>query len=172
MKKAIALSATILTLLVATSVPAQPLWAGHGLAAGHDLDRRVERMTERLGLTREQQEQLRSIFEAQQTKRQEGIATVRAQIDAVLTDEQRVARDLKIDRRIERRVARIADRLDLTAVQEAELRTLMTENRDSTDQSGSDVRERLSAVLTEKQLTELEEMRPARGHRFRGGCMK
>ena len=172
MQTTIALSAAVFALFISASVPAQPPWSVDGPVADHHAERRIERMTERLDLTPEQQEQIRSILETQQAKRQEALAAVRAEIDAVLTEAQRAKRDEQIGRRIERRSARIADRLDLTAEQEAELRTAMTESWGSDIRGSDEMHDRLSAILTEEQLAELEEMRVGRGHRSRGGCRK
>jgi len=169
MKKTIAVSATILTLLVSTAISAQPPWAGRGMAPD---EQRVERMTEELALSPEQQAEILALVEARQAQRNAERTAVREQIDAILTEEQRAERDARNDRRIERRAARIADRLDLTPEQEATLRTLMAEKRDNPDWTPGEMRQQLSDVLTDVQLAELKEMRSHRSRHSRGGCMQ
>ena len=166
MKKTIAVSATILTLLVSTAIPAQPAWAGRGMAP----EQRVERMTEELALSPEQQAEIRALLEARQAQRNAERVAVREQIDAALTEEQRAERDARTERRIERRAARIADRLDLTPEQETTLRTLVAEKRGNPDWTPDAMREQLSGVLTDVQLAELDEMRSHRGRHSRRGC--
>lgn len=172
MKTTSPLSAAVLALLVSASVSAQPPWAGGGFGDRQDLDRRVQRMAERLDLSAEQREQIRSILDVQRERSRDASAAVRQQIDAVLTEEQRALRDQGIDRRIGRRVARIADHLDLTAEQESELRTAISGARSSSDWDREAMRERLSSVLTAEQLSALEEMRGVRGRGFRGCRMR
>jgi Spy/CpxP family protein refolding chaperone len=170
MKNTIVLPATILTLLIATAAQARPSWTGLGMESDERLDRRIEQMTERLDLTEKQQAQIRAILDAQRAKRAEERAAVRKQIDAVLTEEQRATRDARIGRRTDRAVARIADRLDLTQEQESKLQTLMTERRNDADWRPAEMRARLSSILTEEQLMELDEMRPHRRPGGRGPC--
>ena len=172
MKKTITLSATILTLVLATAASAKPPWMGYGTSQEGRLDHKIERMTEQLGLTPEQQAEVRAIFEARRAQRDAERKAVREQVDAVLTEEQRAARDAQIEQRIERRVARMADRLDLTPEQETSLRALMNEQRNSPDLTRSEMRERMSAVLTDDQLAELEKKRPHHGRGDRGGCKR
>jgi len=166
MKNTSALSAAILTLLVSTATPAQPPRAGHGMAP----EQRVERMTEILDLTPEQQTEIHAIFETQRMRRKAERAAIREQVDAVLTEEQRAERDARIDQRIERRVARMADRLDLTPEQETELRAVMAEKRSDPTWDRSEMRERLSAMLTADQMEKLDDMRSHPGRRYQGGC--
>ena len=166
MKKTITVSATILTLLVSTATQAQPASAGRGMVP----EQRVERITEGLALSPEQQAEIRALLVARQAQRKAERAAVREQIDAVLTEEQRAERDVRNNRRIERRAARIADRLDLTPEQEATLRTVMAEKRSNPDWTPSEMREQLSGVFTDAQLAQLDEMRSHRGRHSRGGC--
>ena len=166
MNRNIALSAAILTVLVSTAAAAQPPWGRHGTAPGQ----RIERMTERLDLTPEQQADIRAILETQRVRQDAERAAVREQIDAVLTEQQRAERDARHDRRIERRAARIADRLDLTPEQETALRTALAEKRGNPSLNRSGMRERLSNELTDDQLAELEQMHSQRGRRYLHGC--
>lgn len=160
MKKTITISASILTLLIATATLAQPPWMDHGMAPERHLDRRIERMTEQLALTAEQQTDIRAILEAQHAQRSAQRDAVREQIDAVLTEEQRAQRDAQIDQRKARRAARMTKHLDLSPEQQTELQALMAEQRDNPSWSREEMREQLATVLTEEQLAQLEEMRP------------
>lgn len=170
MKYSIALPATILTLVLATATQARPFLPGLGMGHEDRMDQRMERMTEQLDLTAEQQEQIRKIFEAERAKRAEERAAVRKQIDDLLTDEQRKVRGEQVTRKIDRAVDRLGDRLNLTKEQESKLRTMMVEARDNPNWSPTKMRASLSEVLTEDQLAKLDEMRPNRKSRGRGHC--
>jgi len=168
MKKTIALTATILSLLIAEAAPARPPVPEEHPAPEEFVERRVDRMTEVLDLTAEQQEQIQAILEQQRSQRAQQRAAVRAEIDAVLTPEQRTKRDAEIEKLIDRQVARIADRLDLTSEQQSAVKSVFTEKRDNPNLSPAQMRERLASVLTEDQLAELDAMRPHGGPRGRG----
>ena len=112
----------------------------------------IGQMLDRLNLSEEQQQQIRTILdqERQQT---------RERIDAVLTQEQRAERDRLLAEGMDRRVGQLAKRLDLSTDQQAQLRTIMTEKRDNPSMTRDEVRQRMAAVLTEQQMSELKEMR-------------
>ncbi len=174
MRNIIALSTTILALLASATASAElrpggPVWSAEGR-----IDRRIELMTERLDLTAEQQAEIRDILEAQALTRREQRAAVRQQIEAVLTNEQLAMRDEEIARRVDRRVARLADRLGLSAEQEAEVRTLMGEPSDPADWDRGAMRERLAGILSDDQLAQLDAMGTRRGYRDgrAGGCAR
>jgi Spy/CpxP family protein refolding chaperone len=61
--------------------------------------------------------------------------------------------------RMDRRVGKLAKRLDLTTDQQAQLRTIMTEKRANPSMTRDEVRQRMAAVLTEQQLSGLKQMR-------------
>lgn len=172
MNKTIAASATILALCLPIPAAAQQPWAGPGFSPEDRLSRRVEFMDQRLDLTEGQQAEIRAILAAQAERRRAERAAVREQIDAVLTDEQRALRDEQIERRISWRIDRLADRLDLSAAQEAELHELMTEGGGPAAWADGQLREHLAAVLTEEQLAQLDQSRSYRGDKGRRGCMR
>jgi protein CpxP len=132
------------------------------------IDDRLERMTEELKLTPEQQAQVRTLIEEQQAAIDRLRQDTRSRIDAMLTDTQRAERDRTMDRRIERRVDRMADRLDLTTDQTAQIRAIFEERRDDPDLTRTEVRERIVAVLTDAQRKAFENVADRRGGR-RGG---
>ncbi len=138
---------------------------GHHGDASQRVDERVERMTEELKLTPEQQTQIRTLIEEQQTAMDRLRQETRQRIDGVLTESQQAERDRMMDRRMERRLDRMADRLDLTADQTAQIRTILKERRDDPDLTRTEVRERIVAVLTEEQRKRFEEMADRRGGR-------
>ncbi len=75
-------------------MPGAPCMGGGGRGPGGGggpagIGFRVQRMTQMLGLSPEQQGQVRDIMEGQQNKRQSMQDATRAQVDAVLTPEQR-----------------------------------------------------------------------------------
>lgn len=127
------------------------------------VDNRLERMTEELKLTPEQQAQVRTLIEEQQAAVDRLRQDTRKRIDALLTDTQRAERDSMMDRRMERRLDRMADRLDLTADQTAQIRTIFKERRDDPDLNRTEVRDRIVAVLTDEQRNEFKEMSERRG---------
>lgn len=75
-------------------MPGAPCMGGGGRGPGGGggpagIDFRVQRMTQVLGLSPEQQGQVRDIMEGQQNRRQDMQDATRAQVDAILTPEQR-----------------------------------------------------------------------------------
>lgn len=158
--------------LAALSIGAVAGPPGGGLFGADRIDGQLERMAERLDLTTEQEAQVRAILDAEQARRAADRAEVRAQIDAVLTDAQRAQRDQAIAKRMDRRAQRLADELDLTADQQAEVRTILAEGRDDPEQGREAVRERIDAVLTPEQREQLADMRDRRGpgRGGPGGC--
>lgn len=172
MKKTLIPSALALTLLIAGAASARPPLPADAMAPVSGPDAQVARLTERLSLTPEQQTEIRAILEADRTERATQRAALRERIDAVLTDAQRAERDAQMRQRIERRVARMADRLDLSAEQGSKLTALMIEKRDNPAWTRADTRERLSAILTEGQLARLDALYPGDGPRSRGGCRR
>ncbi len=76
-------------------MPGAPCMGGGGRGPGGGggpagIDFRVQRMTQILGLSPTQQNQVRDILEGQQNNRQARRYATRAQVDAILTPEQRV----------------------------------------------------------------------------------
>jgi Spy/CpxP family protein refolding chaperone len=93
-----------------------------GMLLGPDrVEARLERMTEHLDLTEAQQVDIRAILEAHAQTVERDRAALRGEIDAVLSDEQRARRDEQMQQRMERRLGRLADRLELTDTQRAVL---------------------------------------------------
>ncbi|EIC21073.1 Spy/CpxP family protein refolding chaperone [Thiorhodovibrio frisius] len=150
--------AAMLSALLVGPVAASPHGGGPGKAGGQGAEQRLERMTEQLDLSAEQQQAMAAIFDAQASQRAKMRAQMREQIDAVLTEEQRAKRAELRAERIDQRVARMAERLDLSAEQSTQLKALFTENqnagRSSRAGSGS-MREQLASILTVDQLAEL-----------------
>ena len=74
-------------------MPSAPCMSGGGRGPGGggpaSIDFRVQRMTQMLGLSPEQQDQVRDIMKGQQNRRQSMRDATRAQVDAILTPEQR-----------------------------------------------------------------------------------
>ena len=129
------------------------------------MEDRLDRMTEELKLTPDQQTQIRKIVEEQQAAMDRQRQETRQRIDAVLTEAQRADRDRLLDQRLERRLERLADRLDLSADQTAQIRTIMKERREDPDLDRGEVRERIQAVLTEQQRKQMDDQAERRGGR-------
>lgn len=146
-----------------TAVLAGPF--GHHGDASQRVDERLERMTEELKLTQEQQTQIRALIEEQHAAMDRLRQETRQRIDLALTESQRAERDRMMDRRMERRLDRMADRLDLTADQTNQIRTVLKERRDDPDLTRTEVRERIAAVLTDDQRKKFESMTDRRGGR-------
>ena len=124
---------------------------GWGLGPAQGVETRIERMTGQLGLTEAQQAEIRRILEAERAQRDLQRQALREQIDAVLTDEQKATRDAAMQTRLDRRLERMTERLDLTDEQVASVKAIFDEQRTNPDLNRSDVRERISAVLTDEQ---------------------
>jgi Spy/CpxP family protein refolding chaperone len=124
---------------------------GGGLDPAQRVETRIERMTDQLGLTEAQQAEIRKILEAQRAQRDLQRQALRDQIDAVLTDEQKARRDAAMQTRLDRRLERMTERLDLTDEQVASIKAIFDEQRTNPDLNPSDARERISAILTDEQ---------------------
>lgn len=122
-------------------------------------------MTEELGLTQAQQEELRAIFEAQRESRM----ARRAAILAALDEEQRERLgDLRAERRhgphskgrdIEGRLERLTAELELTQAQQDQLRGIFEERRAIMQGHRDKTFEQLSAVLDDEQRERLDSLR-------------
>lgn len=141
--------------------------AGPRMAHGGDVDARVAGMAERLQLSDDQQQQLRSVFDAQQAERERLRADTRRQIDDLLTDEQRALRDQAMETRMERRLERMSARLGLDDAQQAEIRTLMQARLADPTLTREEMRERIGMVLTQEQQARLSERRGGGFQRMR-----
>jgi periplasmic protein CpxP/Spy len=151
-------------LIGTTAAEARPGMGGHG---GPDMDvgSKVEYMTKQLDLTAEQQEQVRAILEKTRQEQMRLRQENRAQIDALLTEEQKAKRAERQLKSVNRQVERLTDRLDLTGEQAEQLKALFTEQRQNRALTRDQMRERMSAILTAEQLAELDQKRGgARGH--------
>lgn len=154
-------------LIGATAAEARPGMGGHG---GPDMDvgSKVEYMTKQLDLTPEQQEQVRAILEKTRQEQMRLRQENRAQIDALLTDEQKAKRTERQLKSVNRQIESLTDRLDLTSEQAEQLKALFTEQRQSHALTRAQMRERMSSILTADQLAEFEQGHgPGSG---RGAC--
>ncbi|NVZ08459.1 periplasmic heavy metal sensor [Allochromatium humboldtianum] len=158
-------------LIGATTAQAGPGMGGHG---GPDMDvgAKVEYMTKQLDLTAEQQEQVRAILEKTRQEQMRLRQENRAQIDALLTEEQKAKRTERQLKAVNRQVERLTDQLDLTDEQAGQLKALFTEQRQSRALTRAQMHERMAAILTAEQLAELDEGRGRRGGygQGRGDC--
>lgn len=159
-------------LIGATTAQARPGMGGHG---GPDMDvgSQVEYMTKQLDLTQAQQEQVRAILEKTRQEQLRLRQENRAQIDALLTAEQKAKRAERQLKAVNRQVERLTDRLDLTSEQADKLKALFTEQRQNRELTRDQMRERMSAILTAEQLAELDQERgrgPDSDRRGRGDC--
>lgn len=125
--------------------------------AARSSEPRIEQMTRDLDLTDAQQTQIRTLMETEQTQREQRRQALRESIDTVLTEEQKAKRDTLMETRLERRLDRMAERLDLTEEQVAQMKTLFAERRTNPELSRADLRERMSGVLTDEQRAAFED---------------
>lgn len=173
MKMILTASATTLALLMTLPASARPPELEQAALGPVGPEARIERMAERLDLSEAQQAEIRAILDAQAERRREARAAVMEEIDAVLTEAQRDLRDQQRARMLERRIDRLAQRIDLTADQQAELIEGLSEPSVLAQPDRTAIRDQLAAVLSDEQLTELESWRLGRGHqrdhRCRGG---
>ncbi|MFD2111785.1 Spy/CpxP family protein refolding chaperone [Thiorhodococcus fuscus] len=132
-----------------------------------DIDSRIERMADQFDLTNDQQSQIRTILENARVQREQQRLEVREQIESVLTSEQKSKRDSRLKERMDRRLERMTDRLDLSDEQVAKMKALFEEASNNPDLTKTEVRQRISGILTEEQRSELRDNRrpPHRGDR-------
>jgi Spy/CpxP family protein refolding chaperone len=169
-RKHLILTTAAALLVGSASLSMAAPFGGYPFAADR-VDAHLQRMTERLDLTSDQQAHIRSILQDRQTRRNLDRQQTRAEIDAVLSPEQRTARDSLIAARVDQRLSRMAGRLDLSTTQQDELRALMLEQRDDPDLAPGTMRERLMAVLDDEQQARLGEARGrGRGRPGAGGA--
>lgn len=158
------LGAALLAPLALQAAPAD----GWRMDVGRSGEPRIEQMTQDLDLTEAQQMQIRTLMETERTEREQRHQALREGIDAVLTEEQKAKRDTLMQTRLERRLDRMAERLDLTDEQVMHMKTLFEERRTNPELSRADLRERMSGVLTDEQRAAFEDRfkRHDRGGRF------
>lgn len=159
-------------LIGATTAQAQPGMGRHG-GPNMDVGSKVEYMTKQLDLTPEQQEQVRAILEKTRQEQMRLRQENRAQIDALLTEEQKAKRTERQLKAVNRQVERLTDRLDLTSEQADQLKALFTEQRQNRELTRDQMRERMAAILTAEQLADLDQERgrgPDGDRRGRGDC--
>jgi Spy/CpxP family protein refolding chaperone len=162
------------TLLMAST--AALLAGGLAIAAPHgakDPAQRAEAMAERLDLTSEQQMKIEAILEANQEGRVQARQALQAEIDAVLTEEQREARKARAAERAGHRLTRMSERLDLSEEQTEQLQALYEAQAGAPKLTRSEMREQLSEVLTDDQLAQLDQgkdRRAGKHDRRHGGC--
>ena len=152
-----AIALAVATLGAAAVSHSAPL--GRHADASERVDQRLARMAESLDLSDAQRGEIRAILEDAHQRRDLDREEIRARVDGVLTPSQRVERDRLHGERMERRLERLADRLDLSAEQETELRAVLDARRDNPDITRSEMRERVAAVLTPEQRARFESMR-------------
>jgi periplasmic protein CpxP/Spy len=158
--------AVCLAALTGAAALAGPL--SHTGDPAQGMDRRLERMTQELKLTADQQTQIRALIDEQHTAIERLRQETRKRIDALLTDAQRTERDRLVERRLDRRVDRLAERLDLTDEQSDKIRAILKEGHDNPEANRGELRERVAAVLTPEQRKEFETMRERHGDRRQG----
>ncbi|HSO84175.1 hypothetical protein [Thiocapsa sp.] len=142
------------TAVMATSVLAGP--RGFDQDPSAFADQRIERMTRTLDLTTEQQSEIRTILEEQRAQALQQREDTRARIGALLTPEQQARIQEQRDTRMERHLDRLADRLDLSEDQVAQVRIVMQAKNDGSGMARDEVGEQIKAVLTEDQLERFE----------------
>lgn len=124
---------------------------------GAGLDQRLERMTDQLDLTTDQQTAVRKILETERAQFDQQRRDTRKQIDAVLTEAQKAKRDEQMKTRMDRQLARMKKDLELTDEQTAKIEAIFDEQRANPDLGPAQVHERISAVLTEEQRNAMQE---------------
>lgn len=144
-----------------------PLYAGPDAGwrpepPGAGLDQRVERMTDQFDLTADQQTAVRKILETERAQLDQQRRETRKQIDAVLTEAQKAKRDEQIKKQTERRLARMKRDLDLTDEQTAKIQAIFDAQRTDPDLGPAQVRERISAVLTDEQRDAMQDRQKGR----------
>lgn len=125
--------------------------------SGAGSETRIDRMTEQLDLTAEQQAEIGKIMDESRKQREQQRLEVRKQIDAVLTEEQKTKRESTVKERMDRRLERMTNRLDLTDDQADKIRGLFEEQQTNPELSQTDVRERMAEILTESQQAAMRE---------------
>lgn len=156
-----------LTLAIATLIAATPVIAGpeKGWLGPEALDRKIERMTETLELTPEQQGELRDILEEQRTLAEQQRQETQARVRALMTPEQLDRIDEQREARMERHLDRLTRRLALTSEQVEQVRGIMQAKVADPTLGRAELRERISTVLTEeqRQAFDAKRQRPGRG---------
>ncbi|GAB0150234.1 hypothetical protein McPS_29740 [Marichromatium sp. PS1] len=152
-------------LVVAAPIAlAMPFGPGYGYGPGDELPMPMARMADRLDLDAAQRDQVRVILdEARQAREQQQLET-RKRINELLTDAQRAERDRLSERRIERRVDRLDERVGLTAEQTQTLTELFQRQHQQLDLTRTELREAVAEILTEEQRAALDTPMQRRGH--------
>ncbi|WP_186343050.1 Spy/CpxP family protein refolding chaperone [Allochromatium palmeri] len=144
--------------LIGATAAAQacPKMGGHG-GSGMDVDSKVEYMTKQLDLTPEQQQQVSAILEKTRQEQMRLRQENRAQIDALLTEEQKAKRTERQLKAVNRQVERLTDWLDLSSEQADQIKALFTEQRQNRALTRAQVHEQMSGILNAEQLAEFDQ---------------
>ena len=163
MKRRTLILITASTLLAGSATLAMAGPHGDWLFGPDRIDAHVQRLADRLELSEGQQAQIRTILEEAQVQRDLERQQTRAAIDAVLTDEQRATQDSRTEARIDRHVARLTDRIDLSTEQQAQVRALLAERRNDPGITPAEMRERMATILDDEQQAQLADLRESHG---------
>ncbi|SDX49359.1 hypothetical protein [Thiocapsa roseopersicina] len=148
--------------VMATSALAEP--GGPDQDPSTFTQQRIDRMTRSLDLTPEQQTEIRTILEEQRAQALQQREDTQARIGAVLTPEQQARIEEQRGSRMERHLDGLADRLNLSEDQVAQVRTIMQTKNDDSGMARDEIREQIKAVLNEDQLKQFESREPRSKH--------
>lgn len=117
---------------------------------------------EALNPDREQSQKIRAILDDEATQSARSRHTAYQRILAVLSEAQRDRYQALIQQRFDRRLQQIADALNLTQDQKAELAAIMTlaDDRFSPSIAGSDLTDAIRATLSDEQAQKLASLSP------------
>lgn len=130
-----------------------------------DPDARLERLTQRLDLTPQQQAQIKTIIEEGRTAADQLHAQVRQRIQGVLTDAQRAAEAARQQRGLDRQVDRLTGRLRLSPEQVTQVRAILAERLTNPALGRTELQGRIAAVLTPEQQQRFAAMESRGDHR-------
>ncbi len=163
---------TLLVICIASAVGTGAAFCGQSGPHG-DPGTQLERLTERLDLTTEQQAQIKIILEEERTAAEQLRAQVRQRIQGILTDAQRAAEDARQQKRLDRHVDRLTKRLGLSLEQVTQVRAILAERLTNPTLGRTELQRRIAAVLTpeqQKQFASMQSRDDRRGdHRGKKG---
>jgi Spy/CpxP family protein refolding chaperone len=155
----------LMGLLMMAVVASAAVYAhgGRGPGGRPDKGKMLERMSQQLKLTADQQARVKALFDQREAAMKAKFEARESQLRSILTAEQNARLDaMKANRQKGERKGPFAE-LNLTDEQKAKLQAMRGQGRSQMEAEHKQFEAQLNEILTPEQRTKLEQMRAQRG---------